>query len=126
MYTCISLKILPHKKTAAAPEDIAPPAQAPALAPAPAPGADTEGNEYCEVCGQGGELVVCDMCPCAYHGLECLGSKVEDLPDPYSCPKCTGDLEALKIAHQKRQVEHQQQPMQEVRVEWRVACCFDT
>jgi len=62
-------------------------------------------NEYCEVCGGSGELVCCDFCPCAYHGLKCLGSKAEDLPDPYKCPKCTGDLQTAKAAYRKRQNE---------------------
>ena len=60
-------------------------------------------NDYCEVCGGHGELVCCDFCECAYHGLKCLGSKAEDLPDIYKCPKCTGQLEEVKLALKVRQ-----------------------
>lgn len=59
-----------------------------------------QSKKYCEVCGQGGELVLCNVCTCAYHSLGCLGTKVQDLSSPYTCPKCTGDLPAIKRAHE--------------------------
>lgn len=66
---------------------------------------DDGNNDYCEVCRGGGELVCCDFCECAYHGLKCLNAEAEDLPDPYKCPKCTGDLEIVKAEYEKRRAE---------------------
>ena len=66
---------------------------------------DDGNNDYCEVCRGGGELVCCDFCECAYHGLKCLNAEAEDLPDPYKCPKCTGDLENVKAEYEKRRAE---------------------
>lgn len=62
-------------------------------------------NDYCEVCKGGGELVCCDFCECAYHGLKCLNARAEDLPDPYECPKCTGELATYKAEYKKRRME---------------------
>ena len=62
-------------------------------------------NDYCEVCGGDGELVCCDHCECAYHGPKCLNAKAEDLPDPWKCPKCCGNLDEVKTAYMKRKTE---------------------
>jgi ATP-dependent helicase STH1/SNF2 len=45
-------------------------------------------NDLCELCQQGGEVVCCERCPAVYHA-QCLGARMEDLPDEYICPKCT-------------------------------------
>jgi len=64
---------------------------------------DDGNNDYCEICkGESGELVCCDFCPSAYHGRKCLNAKAEDLPDPYKCPKCTGELAKFKAEYIKR------------------------
>jgi hypothetical protein len=55
---------------------------------------EDKNNNHCEVCEDGGDLVCCDFCVCAYHE-HCLRAKAEDLPDPYKCPKCTGDFNRL-------------------------------
>uniref|UniRef100_A0A663M0D1 Chromodomain helicase DNA binding protein 5 n=1 Tax=Athene cunicularia TaxID=194338 RepID=A0A663M0D1_ATHCN len=62
---------------------------------APLPGAIEEGDgyetdhqDYCEVCQQGGEIILCDTCPRAYH-LVCLDPELEKAPEgKWSCPHC--------------------------------------
>ncbi|ERN18627.1 hypothetical protein AMTR_s00065p00166550 [Amborella trichopoda] len=45
-----------------------------------------ESDEICSICHYGGELVLCDCCPSAYH-LACLHLK--DLPEgDWFCPSC--------------------------------------
>jgi PHD-finger len=47
-------------------------------------------SEYCVVCEDGGDLIVCDGCSGPYH-LECVSPplKEEDVPDgDWFCPKC--------------------------------------
>ena len=39
---------------------------------------ESEHNEFCEVCKQGGEIILCDTCPRAYH-LVCLEPEVGDI-----------------------------------------------
>ena len=47
-------------------------------------GRDYDHQDWCQVCADGGSLVMCDWCPCAYH-LECLG--VEEVSKfNWSCP----------------------------------------
>lgn len=35
-------------------------------------GRDYENEDFCLICGEGGELILCDSCPAAYH-VSCLG-----------------------------------------------------
>ena len=45
-------------------------------------------QEYCEVCQQGGEIILCDTCPRAYH-LCCLDPELDEAPaGSWSCPHC--------------------------------------
>ena len=45
-------------------------------------------QEYCEVCQQGGEIILCDTCPRAYH-LCCLDPELDEAPEgKWSCPHC--------------------------------------
>lgn len=37
-------------------------------------------QDYCEVCQQGGEIILCDTCPRAYH-LVCLEPELEETPE---------------------------------------------
>lgn len=48
-------------------------------------------QDYCEVCQQGGEIILCDTCPRAYH-LVCLEPELEDTPEGrWSCPHCENE-----------------------------------
>ncbi|RZC42901.1 chromodomain-helicase-DNA-binding protein Mi-2 -like protein [Asbolus verrucosus] len=50
-----------------------------------------EHQDYCEVCQQGGEIILCDTCPRAYH-LVCLDPELEDTPEgKWSCPHCENE-----------------------------------
>ena len=40
----------------------------------------TEHQDYCEVCQQGGEIILCDTCPRAYH-LVCLEPELDEPPE---------------------------------------------
>jgi chromodomain-helicase-DNA-binding protein 4 len=49
---------------------------------------ENEHQEYCEVCQQGGEIILCDTCPRAYH-LCCLDPELDEAPEgTWSCPHC--------------------------------------
>lgn len=51
----------------------------------------TDHQDYCEVCQQGGEIILCDTCPRAYH-LVCLDPELEETPEgKWSCPHCEGE-----------------------------------
>ncbi|XP_065200189.1 chromodomain-helicase-DNA-binding protein Mi-2 homolog isoform X2 [Planococcus citri] len=51
-------------------------------------GYETDHQDYCEVCQQGGEIILCDTCPRAYH-LVCLEPELEEAPEgKWSCPHC--------------------------------------
>lgn len=54
-------------------------------------GYETDHQDYCEVCQQGGEIILCDTCPRAYH-LVCLEPELEEAPEgKWSCPHCEGE-----------------------------------
>ena len=54
-------------------------------------GYETDHQDYCEVCQQGGEIILCDTCPRAYH-LVCLEPELEEAPEGrWSCPHCEGE-----------------------------------
>ena len=45
-------------------------------------------NDYCAVCDDGGNLIVCDGCDNSYHP-ECLSPPLTEIPDgKWFCPKC--------------------------------------
>ncbi|GMR60998.1 hypothetical protein PMAYCL1PPCAC_31193, partial [Pristionchus mayeri] len=45
-------------------------------------------QDFCEVCQQGGEIILCDTCPRAYH-LVCVDPDMEEAPEGiWSCPHC--------------------------------------
>uniref|UniRef100_A0A667Z340 Chromodomain helicase DNA binding protein 3 n=1 Tax=Myripristis murdjan TaxID=586833 RepID=A0A667Z340_9TELE len=53
-----------------------------------ADGYETDHQDYCEVCQQGGEIILCDTCPRAYH-LVCLEPELDKAPEgKWSCPHC--------------------------------------
>merc|ERR1712012_750398 len=48
-------------------------------------------QEFCEVCQQGGEIILCDTCPKAYH-LVCLDPELDEAPEgKWSCPHCVAN-----------------------------------
>lgn len=52
---------------------------------------EQEHQDYCEVCQQGGEIILCDTCPKAYH-LVCLDPELEETPEgKWSCPTCEAE-----------------------------------
>lgn len=60
-------------------------------------GYETDHQDYCEVCQQGGEIILCDTCPRAYH-LVCLDPELEKAPEgKWSCPHCVS-LPLLSLA----------------------------
>ncbi|WAR14925.1 CHD3-like protein [Mya arenaria] len=60
-------------------------------------GYETEHQDYCEVCQQGGEIILCDTCPRAYH-LVCLEPELEEAPEgKWSCPHCVPPSQRLKM-----------------------------
>lgn len=73
------------------------------LFPFPSPeedgdGYETDHQDYCEVCQQGGEIILCDTCPRAYH-LVCLDPELEKAPEgKWSCPHCVSGEVNLLIA----------------------------
>uniref|UniRef100_A0A8C2T9V4 Chromodomain helicase DNA binding protein 5 n=1 Tax=Coturnix japonica TaxID=93934 RepID=A0A8C2T9V4_COTJA len=55
-------------------------------------GYETDHQDYCEVCQQGGEIILCDTCPRAYH-MVCLDPDMEKAPEgKWSCPHCVSGL----------------------------------
>ncbi|KAH8264948.1 hypothetical protein KR038_008669, partial [Drosophila bunnanda] len=64
-----------------------------------------EHQDYCEVCQQGGEIILCDTCPRAYH-LVCLEPELDEPPEgKWSCPHCEADGGA---AEEEDDDEHQE------------------
>ncbi|KAM8924242.1 chromodomain-helicase-DNA-binding protein 4 [Pelodytes ibericus] len=56
--------------------------------PAGVDGYETDHQDYCEVCQQGGEIILCDTCPRAYH-MVCLDPDMDKAPEgKWSCPHC--------------------------------------
>lgn len=49
---------------------------------------DDQHQDYCEVCEESGELLLCDTCTLSYH-LQCLDPPLDEAPQgEWSCPKC--------------------------------------
>ncbi|KAF2987000.1 hypothetical protein EK904_006222, partial [Melospiza melodia maxima] len=64
----------------------------PLLAVEEGDGYETDHQDYCEVCQQGGEIILCDTCPRAYH-LVCLDPELEKAPEgKWSCPHCVSGV----------------------------------
>ena len=67
--------------------------------------ASNDHQDYCESCNQGGEVLLCDTCPRAYH-LVCVDPDAEEPPEGrWSCPKCEADgppPKAPKIVEEER------------------------
>uniref|UniRef100_A0A8B9LWN0 Chromodomain helicase DNA binding protein 4a n=1 Tax=Astyanax mexicanus TaxID=7994 RepID=A0A8B9LWN0_ASTMX len=68
--------------------DFSPPSPHFVSADEDADGYETDHQDYCEVCQQGGEIILCDTCPRAYH-MVCLDPDMEKAPEgTWSCPHC--------------------------------------
>lgn len=53
---------------------------------------DGEHNSLCAACGDGGELLCCELCPNVYHN-ECLSPSRASVPRFFVCKSCLLDLE---------------------------------
>lgn len=61
-------------------------------------GYETDHQDYCEVCQQGGEIILCDTCPRAYH-MVCLDPDMEKAPEgKWSCPHCVSAEKCRNLA----------------------------
>ena len=61
-------------------------------------GYETDHQDYCEVCQQGGEIILCDTCPRAYH-MVCLDPDMEKAPEgKWSCPHCVSTFSSELFA----------------------------
>jgi len=68
---------------------------------------EAEHQEYCEVCQQGGEIILCDTCPRAYH-LVCLDPELDEAPEgKWSCPHCetNGPEKAQEVDEEDEHME---------------------
>lgn len=53
-------------------------------------------NSVCDVCGEGGDILLCDTCTCSWH-LTCLDPPLDEVPEGFwSCPKCEVNWSILK------------------------------
>lgn len=60
-------------------------------------GYETDHQDYCEVCQQGGEIILCDTCPRAYH-MVCLDPDMEKAPEgTWSCPHCVSNTHSVGL-----------------------------
>ena len=57
-------------------------------------------SDYCEVCDDGGDLILCDGCPNAYH-IDCI--TLPEIPEgEWYCPECqTTKTAAKEVVHNK-------------------------
>ena len=62
--------------------------------------ANDQHQDYCEVCEESGELLLCDTCTLSFH-LQCLDPPLDEAPEgEWSCPKCvsqTSDCSSLCV-----------------------------
>ena len=76
-------------------------------------GYETDHQDYCEVCQQGGEIILCDTCPKAYH-LVCLDPELEQTPEgDWSCPDCTKNGITVESRQAAARLVKEQQQLQE-------------
>lgn len=69
-------------------------------------GDSIEHQDYCDVCQQGGEIILCDTCPKAYH-LCCLDPELEEAPEgKWSCAAC--EAEGPQAPEEEGDDEHQE------------------
>ena len=69
-------------------------------------------NEYCALCRNGGNLLLCDNCVRSFH-LECLKLEEDDIPEGnWFCPICTMQKE-IKERKEKKKNDNFKQEMDE-------------
>lgn len=52
-------------------------------------------NEICEICDEGGNIILCDFCNLVFHP-ECLNPPMKKIPDGHwACPECSADVEKI-------------------------------
>ncbi|XP_063720440.1 chromodomain-helicase-DNA-binding protein 4-like isoform X2 [Symsagittifera roscoffensis] len=79
---------------------------------------DTNHQDFCEECHAGGDILLCDNCPKAYH-LVCLDPPLEKPPEgAWLCPNCPKDIDrgasgsteppAVEEAYISEEDEHQE------------------
>lgn len=57
---------------------------------------DEDHDGACKVCREGGDLLLCDFCPCVYH-LDCLNPPLKQVPEgDWKCPRCLVQEKELK------------------------------
>jgi len=62
-------------------------------------------QDYCDVCQAGGEIILCDTCPKAFH-LVCLEPELEEAPEgEWYCPHCEKDGVAESKRAEKVELE---------------------
>lgn len=55
-------------------------------------------NEICEICDEGGNIILCDFCNLVFHP-ECLNPPMKKIPDGHwACPECSADVEKIMNA----------------------------
>lgn len=69
-------------------------------------GDNIEHHDYCDVCQQGGEIILCENCPKAYH-LVCLDPELEEAPEgKWICASC--EAEGPQAPEEDEDDEHQE------------------
>lgn len=85
-------------------------------------GYETDHQDYCEVCQQGGEIILCDTCPRAYH-LVCLDPDLDEPPEgKWSCPHCHGKEEEEDADVQEEQDENAEETTNDHHMEYCRVC----
>lgn len=69
-------------------------------------GDQIEHQDYCDVCQQGGEIILCETCPKAFH-LVCLDPELDEAPEgKWSCANC--EAEGPQAQEEQDDDEHQE------------------
>lgn len=55
-------------------------------------------NEVCEICDEGGDILLCDFCNLVFHP-ECFIPPIRKIPEGnWACPECSVDVEKIMNA----------------------------
>ncbi len=51
-------------------------------------GDETGHDSWCKLCRDGGDVILCDTCPCVFH-LKCCNPPLRDVPEgEWKCDRC--------------------------------------